>query len=466
MNNIYRSIFACAVSAILIFSPFATSAQSIQSQVAPLQSADQQDTSFLSPADDQLLASLGAFIVRLLGNIHLWGNVHIGSIGAVASVASMPSDPTVGLLSPASDGYANWSTAGLNAVPLIGSISGTTLTVSYSPSDALGVGQTISGPGVTPGTTITAAANDPSSNSLTGTGGTGTYALSISQTVSSEAMTANGIPDRCASDAASCVSATLSPSGGDDTVAIQNAINACSPGKVVLLTAGVFHVSANPINVLDYNQSCTIRGAGPGQQLNTGLNVVGGDQTDSGVTFRNCTSGTKVSYGDGSFCTNSTATQIVKTDRATNTNEIFNVQGNNNSWSTAYNLSADAVQGAYSVTLSTTPTGINPGDLVWIDELTTNGTVGNDLDPLVYNDAYFGTSYDYRGYGMRVRYSSIGDVYEVAKISGNTVTFDTPIVYPYHTADSAQLATYTYAAVRGIGIENIFFWAGPMAPST
>ena len=88
MNNIYRSIFACAVSAILIFSPFATSAQSIQPQVAPLQSADQQDTPFLSPADDQLLASLGAFIVRLLGNIHLWGNVHLGSIGAAASSSS------------------------------------------------------------------------------------------------------------------------------------------------------------------------------------------------------------------------------------------------------------------------------------------------------------------------------------------------------------------------------------------
>ena len=118
MNNIYRSIFACAVSAISIFSPFATSAQSIQPQVAPLQSADQQDTPFLSPADDQLLASLGAFIVHLLGNIHLWGNVHLGSIGAAASIASMPAHP----LLAASDGYANWSTAGLNAVPLIGGI--------------------------------------------------------------------------------------------------------------------------------------------------------------------------------------------------------------------------------------------------------------------------------------------------------------------------------------------------------
>src|SRR5208282_6394602 len=58
------------------------------------------------------------------------------------------SDPTAGLLPAASDGYANWSVAGFSAVPLTGSISGTTLTVTYSPSKALGPGQTITGAGV------------------------------------------------------------------------------------------------------------------------------------------------------------------------------------------------------------------------------------------------------------------------------------------------------------------------------
>jgi hypothetical protein len=58
-----------------------------------------------------------------------------------------------------------------------GAISGTTLTVSAVTNGTLGVGQTISGTGVTAGTTITALG--------TGTGGTGTYTVSASQTVSS-----------------------------------------------------------------------------------------------------------------------------------------------------------------------------------------------------------------------------------------------------------------------------------------
>lgn len=66
-----------------------------------------------------------------------------------------------------------------------GSISGTTLTVSAVGSGVLGAGQTITGTNVTAGTTIT--------GQLTGTaGGTGTYTVSISQTVASTTITASG----------------------------------------------------------------------------------------------------------------------------------------------------------------------------------------------------------------------------------------------------------------------------------
>lgn len=64
-----------------------------------------------------------------------------------------------------------------------GSISGTTLTVTAVASGYLGVGETIYGTGVTAGTTIDALG--------TGTGGTGTYTVSTSQTVGSVAMTAD-----------------------------------------------------------------------------------------------------------------------------------------------------------------------------------------------------------------------------------------------------------------------------------
>jgi hypothetical protein len=57
------------------------------------------------------------------------------------------------------------------------SISGTTMTVTGSPNGVIQVGMLISGIGVTAGTTITAAG--------TGAGGTGTYTVSASQTVSS-----------------------------------------------------------------------------------------------------------------------------------------------------------------------------------------------------------------------------------------------------------------------------------------
>jgi len=63
------------------------------------------------------------------------------------------------------------------------SISGTTMTVSAVASGAVLVGATVVGTGVTAGTRIVSLG--------TGTGGTGTYTVSDSQTVSSTAMTAS-----------------------------------------------------------------------------------------------------------------------------------------------------------------------------------------------------------------------------------------------------------------------------------
>lgn len=65
-----------------------------------------------------------------------------------------------------------------------GAISGTTLTVSAVASGALAIGQIVSGSGVTAGTKITAL--------LTGSGGIGTYTVSVSQTAASTSMTTVG----------------------------------------------------------------------------------------------------------------------------------------------------------------------------------------------------------------------------------------------------------------------------------
>jgi hypothetical protein len=62
-----------------------------------------------------------------------------------------------------------------------GSISGTTLTVTAVTGGALGIGQVLTGTGITAGTTITAFGS--------GSGGTGTYTVSPSQTAGSTTIT-------------------------------------------------------------------------------------------------------------------------------------------------------------------------------------------------------------------------------------------------------------------------------------
>jgi len=73
-----------------------------------------------------------------------------------------------------------------------GSIAGTTLTISAVTAGVLTVGSVIAGSGVTSGTTITALG--------TGTGGTGTYTVGTSQSVSSTTITSDiviTVPNGC-----------------------------------------------------------------------------------------------------------------------------------------------------------------------------------------------------------------------------------------------------------------------------
>jgi hypothetical protein len=372
------------------------------------------------------------------------------SAPTVPIVNGVANDPTVGLLPTASDGYANWSTAGLNAIPLTGSISGTTLTVTYSPSQALGPGQTLSGPGIVSGTQVTAFG--------TGTGGTGTYIVNNSQTVANEAMTASGIPNR------TTIYRTLSPSGGDDTSAINTALSNCPPGQVVLLTTGVFNVSSNSGGLLFNTSGCTLRGSGPGSQKNTAIMPVGQDKVTSAVATA-CTpqTSTTIAY----FCPDATGTQLIVYDRQLNLAvPVIAIYGPTmpSGQGTAYNLASDAVQGSYTITLTAAPSPpLNPGDLVFLDE-DPSANPGGSL-PINGGDSNFNyTSLtnsasgigNLTGYGLRPAFRTGADVMEVQSASGTSVTFDTPISYPVHTANQAQLTTYAAAFFRGIGIENMF----------
>lgn len=83
------------------------------------------------------------------------------------------------------DGELEVTGSGAFGAKFTGSISGTTLTVSAVTSGTIAVGQYLGGLGVAPNTTISGLG--------TGTGGTGTYILSTSQTVASTTMTGGAL---------------------------------------------------------------------------------------------------------------------------------------------------------------------------------------------------------------------------------------------------------------------------------
>jgi hypothetical protein len=84
--------------------------------------------------------------------------------------------------------WMTWAAQGLaSPARVTASISGTTITVESVSSGTVVIGQTVEGTGVNADTRVTA--------SRSGTRGTGTYTVSVSQTVPSEAMTIGGNPN-------------------------------------------------------------------------------------------------------------------------------------------------------------------------------------------------------------------------------------------------------------------------------
>jgi hypothetical protein len=233
-----------------------------------------------------------------------------------------------------------------------------------------------------------------------------------------------GIPNRAK------IFRRLSPSGGDDTAAIQAALNACPPYQVVELTAGVFRITGNGLTFS--NSYCTLRGAGPGQQKNTGINAVG---------------------SSGTFNVDPTATQLIKADRSTNPHSaVLYVHPRYNGFGPSTNLAADATQGTNSLTLVSNP-GIRVGEIVLID-------MNTDNDP----DVVYGPSFGPPGDGSRrwfIRQDrSLNQLMEVTAVNGNVITFDTPFHITFTTANQAQLTRYPGPFLRQVGVENLFVWGG------
>ena len=166
---------------------------------------------------------------------------------------------------------------------------------------------------------------------------------------------------------------TLSPSGGDNTAAIQAALNTCPANQVVQLAAGTFRISGNGLNLTTSN--ITLRGAGAG----TGAS--GGSKSEWTAGNPN---GSSHLVGGG------TGTFLLKADRETNTNYGILYVGNDPTvFSKSINLTANTVLNAFTCTV-VSATGLSVGQLVLVDHVTNS-------DPNVF----WGLAHDPAGGGSR-----------------------------------------------------------------
>jgi hypothetical protein len=252
-------------------------------------------------------------------------------------------------------------------------------------------------------------------------------------------LSVGGIPNR------TVACATVSPlgAGKDDTANIQNAVNNCPLGQVVSLLPGPFTIAEG--NYVLLNKGITLRGAG------------------AGVTTLQRANGARL----GSDAPGSNPSPII----------IAGPQRyNNNDISTA--LTVDAVQGTNSVQVASTA-GFSVGQIVLLDEASGAGwqpdVIWSDMqiwaapdyrvvwqkhNPYYqYVDDFDASTYPYTSGSAGCWFSKCdrptNEIKQITSISGNTITFDSPITISYRVSHQAQLYYWQTPHARKVGIENL-----------
>jgi hypothetical protein len=271
-----------------------------------------------------------------------------------------------------------------------------------------------------------------------------------------------------------CNSVPLAPLGGgrDDSGGINKLIQSCPAGSIVQLAAGAFTMGKG--NYVALNKGVVLRGQGPGVTiLSNPLNV----------PFRPTS---KVAC-----CGADTSPIIIMAPgRWPGSDGDTHCQG-----VTAYQarymqlLSADGVKNSSSVTVAN-PTIFSPGMIVLLDEtsgaswqpdpvkLSTSVWAQPDysLVWMLHNPGYRGddgrvpiltpsASNNYAGIGTGSDTACLfhrqdrpqSEIKEIATVSGNTVTFTSPLHKQYRKSQYAELTTFTggNAPLENAGIENL-----------
>ncbi|HUB16427.1 MAG TPA: hypothetical protein VMB34_31085 [Acetobacteraceae bacterium] len=250
-------------------------------------------------------------------------------------------------------------------------------------------------------------------------------------------LSVGGIPNR------TTVCATVSALGGgqDDTTDIQNAVNACPVGDVVMLAAGTFTIAEG--NYVLINKAITLRGAGPG----------------STVVQR--TTGAKL----GSDNPGSNPSPLIL---------LGPEEYNNNQTATA--LTADVAGGASSVQVASTA-GFSVGQIVYLDEASGAAwqtdpeglgqiwaapdfrVVWMKHNPAQGFDDFSSGEYPYQSGTAGCWFSNCdrptSEIKRISAISGNTITFDTPVTISYRVSHQAQLYYWATQPTENAGVESL-----------
>jgi hypothetical protein len=255
-------------------------------------------------------------------------------------------------------------------------------------------------------------------------------------------LSLSGIPSR------TTICATVSALGNnqDDTNNIQSAITKCPVGQVVSLAAGTFTIAEGQYVAI--NKGITLRGAGPG------LTTL---QRTDGAALGNYRPGSKPSP------------LII----------VGPVRWNNNTG--AAPLTADAGAGTTSVQLASTA-GFSVGQIVLLDEAS-----GAAWQPDVEGLGQIWAAPDYRvvwqkhnpsqswddfnSAGFPNQTGSAGcwfsncdrptsEIKQIAAISGNSITFDSPVTISYRVSHQAQLHNWQIPHTRNAGVENLTLQGG------
>jgi hypothetical protein len=259
--------------------------------------------------------------------------------------------------------------------------------------------------------------------------------------------------------------AVLSPSGGDDSAAIQAAVSACPAGQMVKLGPGTFKINSSFILI---DKGITLRGSG------------------AGVTILSKTNGARARTNTvvpGTIATGGSLNNriLMPSDQSGIDVQPIIIVGQAR-WpkpdsTTSQNLTADGAQGAMSVTIANA-SGFAAGQWVLLDEISRwsyvtvppgynpSGIQVKASDHVVFqmhnppqswDDPPDGFGWFSRGYPSNSSSPSDTDgrmtneIKEIASVAGNVVTFTTPLSIGYRVNHLAQLTRYTANSNSGNG---------------